>query len=264
MKLISTKSRFLPIIVLAMLLISVLLAFSKAHNTIIALGQNPSVWFVIFILLPAIFGIILYSLLGLSKGKISQLDSEVKSLRAALESSLRTEDKKDIVNESEKKIDVNKVVSQIIPSTNMDDMEKFGELLLANIAKQCEIVQGLFYQKNQESGIFSFTAGYAFFSETQPASYIEGDTLPGQVAKNKQVLNLDKVPDGYITILSGLGKGSPKHLLIIPVISPSNETIGIVELASFKPFISQQEELFSALGRKLGELLVSNKPISQD
>lgn len=264
MKLISTKSRFLPILILALLLISVLLAFSKAHNTIIALGQNPSVWFIFLIILPAIFGIILYSLLGLSKGKISHLESEVKSLRIALENSLKTEVKEDIVEEKETKIDFNQVVSQIIPSSDLSNMEKFGELMLANIAKRFEIVQGLFYQKNLESGIFSFTAGYAFFSESQPASYIEGDTLPGQVAKNKQVLNLDKVPEGYISILSGLGKGSPKHLLIVPLVSTSNETIGIIELASFKPYSSQQEELFSVLGRKLGDILASNKPISQD
>jgi hypothetical protein len=249
---------------LALLLISVLLAFSKAYNTILALGQNPSVWFVLLTLLPAIFGIVLYSLLGRAKGKVAHLEGDVKSLRAALDNSLKTEVKNSTDEEKEIKLDIDKIISQIIPKADFTDMEKFGELMLANIAKQFDIVQGLFYQKNKESGIFSFTAGYAFFSENQPVSYIEGDTLPGQVAKNKKVLNLDKVPDGYITILSGLGKSSPKHLLIVPVIDQNNGTLGIIELASFKPYSSQQEELFSVLGRRLGELLAANKPISQD
>ncbi|HOZ13394.1 MAG TPA: GAF domain-containing protein [Tenuifilaceae bacterium] len=264
MKLISTKSKFLPIVVLALLLISVLLAFGKAYNTILALGQTPSLWFVLFTLLPAAFGVIIYFLLGKTKGKVGYLEAEVNSLRTALDNSLRTDVKVHSTEEKIAKIDVEQVISQIIPDASLDDMEKFGELMLSRIAKKFDIVQGLFYQKNVGSGIFSFTAGYAFFSETQPVSYIEGDTLPGQVAKNKHLLNLDKVPDGYITVLSGLGKGSPRHLLIIPVVSSSNETVGIIELASFKPFNSQQEELFSALGRKLGELLSSNKPISQD
>lgn len=263
MRLISTKSKFLPIVVLVLLLISVLLAFSKAYNTILALGQTPSLWFVLFTLFPAIFGVIIYFLLGKTKGKVGYLEAEVNSLRTALSNSLKTEVKEQSAEEIVVKIDTEQLTSQIIPKADLSDMEKFGELMLANIAKKFDIVQGLFYQKNVESGIFSFTAGYAFFSETAPVSYIEGDTLPGQVAKNKQLLNLDKVPDGYITILSGLGKGSPKHLLIFPIVSSGNETIGIVELASFKPFSSQQEELFSALGRKLGELL-SNKPNSQD
>ncbi|HPV57221.1 MAG TPA: GAF domain-containing protein [Tenuifilaceae bacterium] len=264
MKLISTKSKFLPIVVLALLLISVLLAFGKAYNTILALGQTPSLWFVLFTLLPAAFGVIIYFLLGKTKGKVGYLEAEVNSLRTALDNSLRTDVKVHSTEEKIAKIDVEQVISQIIPDASLDDMEKFGELMLSRIAKKFDIVRGVFYQKNVGSGIFSFTAGYAFFSETQPVSYIEGDTLPGQVAKNKHLLNLDKVPDGYITVLSGLGKGSPRHLLIIPVVSSSNETVGIIELASFKPFNSQQEELFSALGRKLGELLSSNKPISQD
>lgn len=263
MRLISTKSKFLPILVLALLLISVLLAFSKAYNTILALGQTPSLWFVLFTLLPALFGVIIYFLLEKTKGKIGYLEAEVNSLRAALSNSLKTEVKEKIAEEKTEKIDFEQVISQVIPKSDLNDMEKFGELILANVAKKFDIVQGLFYQKNLESGIFSFTAGYAFFSENAPVSYIEGDTLPGQVAKNKKLLNLDKVPEGYITILSGLGTGSPKHLLIVPVINASNETIGIIELASFKPFSSQQEELFSVLGRKLGELL-SNKPNSQD
>lgn len=264
MKLISTKSRYLPIILLALLLISVLFAFSSAHNTIIALGKTPSVWFVIFTILPAIIGLLLYSLNGATRGKISHLESEVKSLRTALDNSLKTEVKESVVEEKEAKIDFVQVVSQIIPKMDLDDREKYGETLLLNISKRFDIVQGLIYHKDPKSGVFSFAAGYAFFSETQPESYIEGDTLPGQVAKNKQVLNLDKVPDGYITILSGLGKGSPRHLLIVPLINPSNETIGIIELASFKAFSSQHEELFSVLGHKLGEIFAANKPISQN
>ncbi|MGE0077886.1 MAG: GAF domain-containing protein [Bacteroidales bacterium] len=264
MKLISKESKFLPIMILVLLLISVLLAFSKAHNTIVELGQTTSVWLIALTILPAIFGILLYSLLGASKGTISHLEAEVKSLKAALDNSLKTEVKETVVVDTEVKIDVKDAISKIIPNIDLSDIEKYGEVMLANIAKQFQIVQGLLYLKNTDSGVFSFSAGYAFFSETQPTSYIEGDTLPGQVAKNKTVLNLDKVPDGYITILSGLGKGSPKHLLIVPIIDSNSETIGIIELASFKAYSSQHEELFAALGRKLGEVLISNKPISQD
>lgn len=262
MKLISKKSRYLPIALLMLLLISVLLAFSKAYNITVISGQNLSVWFAVYLFLSFVLGLILYFLVNLERDAVARLNEEVKLLKQSLDTALKTEVKEASSDEKEAKIDIDQTISLIIPRGNADDMEKYGELLLANVAKQCEIVQGLYYQKNSETGQYSFTAGYAYFSETQPISYTEGETLSGQVAKNRQVLNLDKVPDGYLTILSGLGKGSPRHLLIVPVISPRDETIGIIELASFKPFGSEHEKLFSALGRKLGELLVSNKSIS--
>lgn len=245
--------------ILALLLISILLAYGKAYNAILALGQTPPFGLIPLALLSALFGVAIYYLLGQAKNHAKTLENEVDALKTALSNSLKPQTKEQAAGESTAKVDIEQAVAQVIPTADTGDMERFGELMLANIAKQFDIVQGLLYQKNAESGIFSFTAGYAYFSETAPVSYAEGETLPGQVAKNRKLLNLDKVPDGYITVLSGLGKGHPKHLLIVPIVSGANETTGIIELASFKPFGPRQEELFSALGRKLGGLLF-NKP----
>ena len=60
------------------------------------------------------------------------------------------------------------------------------------------------------------------------------------------MLNLKELPDGYVTILSGLGKSAPPHLLVAPVVYQDN-SIGVVELASFKPFGKNEEELISRI-----------------
>ena len=152
------------------------------------------------------------------------------------------------------KIDFDKELKAIIPNT-FENIEKFGEQLLQNFARRFNLVQGLMYMKDPADGVFSFKSGYAYYSESQPITYHEGETLAGQVAKNKAVLNLTKVPENYIAVMSGLGEGSPNHLLIFPIISQNNESIGIVELASFKSFSSEHEELFAYIGKKLGEKL---------
>ncbi|MCB8963877.1 MAG: GAF domain-containing protein [Bacteroidales bacterium] len=264
MKLISTNSKFLPLLLLVLLLISILLAFGSAHNAFVALGHSTPTLFIVFVALPVFIGLLLYSLFASAKAENAQLHSEVAALKQTLENSLKTEVKETVQEVGETAIDVETTVTEFIPAIDTSNLEKFGEAMFANIAKRVEVAQGLFYHKDPESGVFSFAAGYAFFSETQPVSYIEGDTLPGQVAKNKKVLNLDTVPDDYITILSGLGKSSPRHLLIAPIVTPDAETIGVFELASFKAFNTQHEALFAALGYRLGEVLTANKPISQD
>jgi two-component system chemotaxis sensor kinase CheA len=53
---------------------------------------------------------------------------------------------------------------------------------------------------------------------------------------------------------SGLGKSTPNYLLLVPVIA-ENETIGVVELASFKPFTNEIIDLFTLFTERAGEEL---------
>lgn len=250
-------SRYFPGGLLILLFVLVLLVFKSFHNTLLASGVNATpVWGIFCMLLIAVIGIIFYILILNESNRSKGLKKEIETLFNKIEESKRQKEvkKETVIKE---KIDTEREAKSIIPSSS-EDIVKFGEVLLQNCARRFPIVQGLLYMKNPEDGVFSFKSGYAYFSESEPISYREGETLAGQVAKNKTVLNLSKVPDNYIAIMSGLGDGSPSYLLIVPVISPSNETIGIIELASFKLFSSEVEELFAYIGHKLGEILVQS------
>jgi two-component system chemotaxis sensor kinase CheA len=65
------------------------------------------------------------------------------------------------------------------------------------------------------------------------------------------------VPDNYITVLSGLGKSTPHHLVIAPIIH-NDKSIGVMEIASFKPFGENEETLVSkiceAMANRFNEL----------
>jgi len=232
----------------------VLLVFKSFHNSLLSAGVNKTpVWGVILLVLIAFTGIVFYMLILNDRNRAKAYLNEIDSLRVKIdEGKAKKEVKKETVQRE--KFDIEKEAKLIIPTEN-DDIVKFGEQLLLNCARRFQAVQGLFYLKNSD-GIFSFKSGYAFYSEAEPATYREGETLAGQVAKNKTVLNLSAIPDNYITVLSGLGEGAPKCLLIVPIISDNNETIGMIELASFKLFSSEVEELFAYIGHKLGEKLI--------
>ncbi len=245
--------KYLPGILIILLFIFVLLTFRSYQNMLVHNGVNDfPTWAVFFQILISIIGVLFYFLLINAFGKFKGIENEVKSLKRYIEQTKREEEKQEEV--FEERMDAEMESSALIPD-NREDIIKFGETLLSNIAHKIEIVQGLVYLKDPVTGIFSFSSGYAYYSESEPVSYKEGETLSGQVAKNKRVLNLYPVPDDYITILSGTGKGSPKHLMIIPIVTPDNETTGIIEVASFKAFGSEYEQLFELLGKKVGKLL---------
>lgn len=259
MKPINPTNRFVPVIVLVLLLASSLLVFSLIYNTALETGQKISPWIIGLCLLPFLFGLWFYFIVVKQRNLIDGLQAQIELLKAQVESFMKSQKKETTQEIRKETLDYKKLLEKIIPNLPTDDIVKYGEALLANVAKTAEIVQGQLYLKNSQTDVFSFKAGYAFFSETTPPEYREGETLAGQVAKNQKLINIDNIPEGYITILSGLGKGSPKHLIIAPIISTENTTIGIIELASFKPFTSEHEELFSQLGRKLGEILSVNQ-----
>jgi putative methionine-R-sulfoxide reductase with GAF domain len=81
-----------------------------------------------------------------------------------------------------------------------------------------------------------FVAGYAFqLPESQTLLYEYGEGLAGQVAKDGKEINITHVPDGYITVVSGLGKSTPNNMIVLPILK-QQQVVGVLEIASFLPF----------------------------
>lgn len=139
-----------------------------------------------------------------------------------------------------------------LPTTG--NLEQFTEKVLINISKEYDIMQGIFFVKDVDDKVFRKQGTYAYFSEDELREFTEEVGLSGQVAANKKLLNISNIPEKYITVLSGLGKSSPANLLIFPILY-QNESIGIVELASFKKFDSFAEEILMEFSLHIGEQL---------
>ena len=148
------------------------------------------------------------------------------------------------------------ILERIIPAaeTPFTDAASYTEKILQNIAKELDIVQGVFFVKNDADQMFHVSGQYAYYSEDQPRSFPVGETISGQVAKNRELLNLKELPHGYVTVLSGLGKSAPAHLVIAPIVY-NEESIGIIELASFKPFGKNEETLTRKICESASDLL---------
>ncbi|MFP4366158.1 MAG: GAF domain-containing protein [Bacteroidales bacterium] len=154
--------------------------------------------------------------------------------------------------------DIEEFADQIVSDGhNGESAGKVPERLLRSVAKRLDAVQGILYAKDTDAGTYRRIADYAFYSETEPPAFKPGETLPGQVAKNKNLLIID-VPEGYMTILSGLGSSHPRYLMIVPFVY-EGEAVAIAELASFRPFTEKEQKFMEQLSNGGNEIVKSLK-----
>jgi transcriptional regulator with GAF, ATPase, and Fis domain len=140
-----------------------------------------------------------------------------------------------------------------------NNLEEFFQNILSNIAKEKEILQGVFLLCDFDGEIpkLRYLSGYACMKlNNEEDEFLLGEGLPGQVAKDGKLLNLKKVPEGYITIKTGLGSASPNSLIIFPIKS-ENKILGVIELASFHEFTQEDEEFFTSLSELIAAKMVS-------
>ena len=154
-------------------------------------------------------------------------------------------------------VDIDEIAKIIIPRNNSrESIEDYAESILQNLAKHFDFVQGIIYLKDPRTKEFSSVATYAYTSERNPAPFMAGDGIPGQVAKNKTMVNISDIPEGYLQVQSGLGSSSPGNLLVIPLLL-NKEAIGIIELASFHSLDNETEWTFKNLSKIIGNSLVT-------
>jgi len=127
-----------------------------------------------------------------------------------------------------------------------DTALEFSKNLLSFLAKEKELSQGIFFTaiKKNDKDVLKYLAGYAFDKEDTEDIEIEfGEGFTGQVASDGKLMNISDVPDGYLSIVSGLGKAKPASVIIVPLIYLRN-VIAVIELASFHRFTAQDETYF--------------------
>ena len=115
-----------------------------------------------------------------------------------------------------------------------------GEKILSCISTIYELTQAEIFLKTNaaENEIkFKLLATYAIHvSESESIEFSLGEGLIGQVAQSGKHLYIDKLPEGFLNVKSGLGQSDPNCLLILPWKDEKGETFAVIELASFRLF----------------------------
>ncbi len=134
------------------------------------------------------------------------------------------------------------------------DLTEVAKQVLSELASVLSAQHGAFYmsEKQAESTTLKMFASWAYKERKNVSSRFKmGEGLVGQAALEKQRILLTDVPGDYIQISSGLGRGTPLNIVVIPILF-EKEVKGIIELASFQRFSGIQLAFLDQLLESLG------------
>lgn len=211
-------------------------------------------YFSLFSMIVAVFVFFYTKQMFLAGGKIEDTVS-VKTGQNTQET-LRKEQERKAKEDKKKKAEQEKKIIEEKLSGILDGLDSkqatgdFFDQLLINLSKCFDIVQGVAYLYDDASQKFSIAGTYAYYTEHTDRTFEIGEGIPGQVAKDRKILQLDNVPEDYIKVVSGLGNSSPRHLVVIPIVS-KDKTLAVMELASFSKTEINSQLFFEQFNEKL-------------
>ncbi|MDX2191245.1 MAG: GAF domain-containing protein [Bacteroidota bacterium] len=205
-----------------------------ANICILAISTFPSDFIILSI--PSILSYIPLLYLIFSNNKV-QSDAPIISNKVESminEFSIKQSIAKD---EEERKIQLANKIDQFIANNSLKITKKEQyEVIIRKLCLEVNGVQGAFFTTSKKDNIkyITLVGSFAYaIPESQVVQYEFGEGISGTVAKEGKAVHLKNIPDGYLTVLSGLGKSNPKNLLIEPILNKNNETIGVIEIATF-------------------------------
>lgn len=135
-------------------------------------------------------------------------------------------------------------------------LDELGANALRSLCEYLDAQAGAIFI--QDAGGFRRFATYAAAAENVPERFAAGEGLLGQAAKDARTFVVREVPEGYLSIGSGLGKSLPRHLIIAPAIV-DGEVNAVLELGFFHPIFEADTELLSRVEESLGVAIRSAK-----
>ncbi len=191
--------------------------------------------------------------------KNDELGKTLNSMRKNLNFVLEKEKKEKVINEF-----INKGVKKInsILRMNYNNLEEFSYEVISELIHYLKANQGAIFiveDKNPDDIYLSLKSMYAYERRKYLDKKIKiGEGLIGTMYLEKKFIYLTEIPKNYIKIKSGIGKASPRALVVSPLIH-NKEIIGILEIASFNKFTKQEIKLIKLVSEYIAAAIISTK-----
>jgi signal transduction histidine kinase/HAMP domain-containing protein/ActR/RegA family two-component response regulator len=120
-------------------------------------------------------------------------------------------------------------------------LESLAQLIMSELTPLVTAQHGTLYvteasETKPDSHVLKLLSSYAFKKRKNVANRFEfGDGLVGQCALERKTILIEDVPDDYVTINSSIGEGTPRNILVLPILF-EGQIKGVIELCSFQKF----------------------------
>ncbi|NLU80162.1 HAMP domain-containing protein [Micromonospora sp. HNM0581] len=158
------------------------------------------------------------------------------------------------------------------------DLGEVCRMIMQEVTPLVDAQLGAFFLVDNSEGVMRLrlTASYGYVSRGHDVTFGPGEGLVGQAALSRRTIRVGAVPDGRITLRSGLADMPPADLVILPVLF-EGELLGVIEFATVTPFselhLSFLERLVSTIGvavntiqanRRTEELLAQSQRLAHE
>ncbi|WP_044874719.1 response regulator [Pseudomonas sp. LFM046] len=136
-------------------------------------------------------------------------------------------------------------ISRDLQSAN--SYAELGDRFLAGIAPLLQVGYATAFGHEEDAGRLTLLGSYAIpDGASLPRHFQLGEGLLGQCAKDRRPMNLRALPENYPRIGSSLGAAIPSEVTVLPLVR-GERLLGVIELASFQPFSTDQHALLEEL-----------------
>jgi signal transduction histidine kinase/CheY-like chemotaxis protein/HAMP domain-containing protein len=144
------------------------------------------------------------------------------------------------------------------------DIQTVADLIMSELTPVVSAQHGAFFVASPTSAgevpagedvRLELIATYGYVERRSvPTRFGLGEGLVGQAARERQPILVTDAPPDYVKITSGLGETAPVSLFILPILF-EGAVLGVIELASLKPFPDVNQQFLLELVETLGVVL---------
>ncbi|PZH15584.1 hybrid sensor histidine kinase/response regulator [Streptomyces sp. NTH33] len=134
------------------------------------------------------------------------------------------------------------------------DLPVVAELIMEELTPLVSAQYGAFYlaEEGERGAELRLVGSYGRpDDDTRPTRFSIGRSLVGQAARSRRTITVDELPQGYVTISSGLGEAVPAALVLLPILF-EDQVLGVIELAAVTPFKPVHRDFLEQLREAIG------------
>jgi HAMP domain-containing protein/signal transduction histidine kinase/CheY-like chemotaxis protein len=139
------------------------------------------------------------------------------------------------------------------------DLTAVTQLIMSEVTPTVSAQHGAFFlAEPDENGdpelVLAASYGLAPQRHGTPERFAFGEGLVGQAASERETIALSDLPADYIKVVSGVGGAPAAGLLVMPVLF-EDQVLGVIELASLRPFSEVNRDFLDRLTETIGVVI---------